>query len=70
MVKCKSFSMWSMSLSQLFGYSPKINFICGKCDSYNEERISMQAIILKRPYVKCKNCNEINYIPIEMNMEE
>lgn len=70
MVKCKSFSMWSMSLSQLFGYSPKINFICGKCDSYNEERIPMQAIILERPYVKCKNCNEINYIPIKMNMEE
>ena len=70
MVKCKNFSMWSMSLSQLFGYSPKINFICGKCDSYNEERIPMQAIILERPYVKCKNCNEINYIPIKMDMEE
>lgn len=70
MVECKNFNMWSMSLSQLFGYSPKINFICGNCDSYNEARIPIAAIKLDKPYVKCKNCEEINYIPIEINMEE
>ena len=49
MVECKNFNMWSMSISQLFGYSPKINFICGKCDSYNETRIPIAAIKLDRP---------------------
>ena len=39
MVECKDFYMWNMSISQLFGYTPKINFICGKCDSFNEDRI-------------------------------
>ena len=67
MVECKDFYMWNMSIFQLFGYTPKINFICGKCDSFNEDRIPIAAVKLNRPYIKCSNCGEINYIPIQFN---
>lgn len=59
--------MWNMSISQLFGYTPKINFICGECDSFNEDRIPIAAVKLNRPYIKYLNCGEINYIPIQFN---
>lgn len=64
MVICENFHMWNMSLSQLAGYTPKIKFTCGKCKSYGEDRILMNAVKLDKPYIKCKFCGEINYIPI------
>jgi phage FluMu protein Com len=60
MVKVKDLSMWNLSLSMLFGKSPKIRYICGKCNMYNETRISTTAVELGRPYVKCSHCGEIN----------
>lgn len=60
MVKVRKLEMWNMSLSMLVGKSPKIKFICGKCNSYNEARISLDAIRCKKPYVLCFRCGEIN----------
>jgi predicted SprT family Zn-dependent metalloprotease len=60
MVNVKRLQMWNMSLSMLIGKSPKINYICGKCDSYNETRISMNAVRMGRPYVICSYCGEVN----------
>lgn len=70
MVECYSFNMWNMSLSQLFGKSPKINFICGECQMYNEGRIPIRAIELGKPFLKCSYCNTINHIPICINYEK
>lgn len=67
MVMCKNFNMWNMSISQLFGKTPKIKFICGECDAYNEIRLSVAAVECHRPYAKCNCCDEINYIPISYN---
>jgi hypothetical protein len=60
MVKVKNLQMFNLSLSMLFGKSPKIHYICGKCNSYNETRISVCAVELGRPYVTCSHCGEIN----------
>lgn len=60
MVNVKSISMWNISVSMLFGKSPKIEYICGKCGGYNKDRISMKSVRLGRPYVVCKYCREIN----------
>jgi DNA-directed RNA polymerase subunit RPC12/RpoP len=60
MVTVKKLQMWNMSFSMLFGKSPKINYICGKCDSYNETRIPMNAVRMEKPYVVCSYCGEVN----------
>lgn len=60
MVQVRNLMMRNMSLSMLFNKSPKIKYVCGKCDSYNETRISLNAVRLGRPYVTCEYCNEIN----------
>jgi uncharacterized Zn finger protein len=57
MVTVKSLQMLNLSLTMLFGKSPKIHYICGKCDSYNEARISVK---MGRPYVTCSHCGEVN----------
>lgn len=66
MYNCKRFEMYSMSLSSLFGISPKISYICGKCNGYNETRIPLEAVELGRPYSKCEICGAINKIPIRI----
>lgn len=60
MVNVKKLQTWNMSISMLVGKSPKIKYICGKCSSYNETRISINSIKLGRPYVLCGYCGEIN----------
>lgn len=60
MIKVKRLQMWNMSLAMIVGRSPKIKYICGKCDSYNEARIPIAAIEMGRPYVICSCCGEIN----------
>lgn len=67
MVECRNFRMWNMSLSQLFGKTPKIEWICGRCDSYNESRLLVKAVQCGRPYARCECCDETNYIPIHYN---
>ena len=65
-VNCLEFQMYSMSISQLFGRSPKISYICGYCRNYQEGRISMKAIEWDSPYIECKNCFTLNKIPISI----
>lgn len=64
MVECYSFNMWNMSLSQFFGKTPKINYICGKCRHYNEGRMSVRQVEIGDPYLICNCCGTVNYIPI------
>ena len=64
-VQCKDFNMWTMSLSQFFGKTPLIRFICGACGHYSEGRISVAQVRAGDPYIKCNYCDEINYIPIQ-----
>ena len=66
-VKVKSLVMWSISISMLFNKSPKIKYICGKCEAYNKTRISLTMIELHRPYVKCKYCGQVNDTGLELN---
>lgn len=66
MYNCKRFEMYNTSLSMLFGKSPKISYICGRCNDYNETRMSIEAIDVNRPYAKCKTCGAINRIPIKI----
>jgi len=66
MYTCKRFEMYNMSLSTLFGKSPKISYICEKCNYYNETRISIRAIKSGSPYTQCKTCGAINRIPIQI----
>ena len=64
---CKNATMNRTSISVLFGKSPLISYVCGKCNLYNEVRIPIRAIQLDKPYVRCENCNCLNYIPVELN---
>lgn len=60
MVNVRDLEMWNMSLSMLVNKSPKIKYICGNCGSYNETRISLNAVKRNKPYVVCSYCGEIN----------
>lgn len=65
MVRCKTFEMWSMSISQFFGKTPLVKFICGHCNHYSEGRMSVSQVRAGDPYLACKCCGTVNYIPIE-----
>ena len=67
MVNCRDASLWSMSVSMLFGKSPKIEFICGNCGRHNTGRISIEAVERHKPYMICSHCGEVNNIPINLN---
>lgn len=64
-VRCKNFQCWNMSPSMLFGKSPKVKIICGKCGKYFSERFTMPNGNLKYPKTICPYCNTINEIPIK-----
>lgn len=64
MVHCKSFQMYNISLSQLWGKTPVVHYICGSCGRYNEGRMSVAQVKMGDPYLKCGCCGELNYIPI------
>ena len=68
-VRCKCFSMFDMSLSTLFGESPKIKYICGNCEGHNETRIPVESIEYGRPYTRCKFCGTTNVIPIHIEKD-
>lgn len=66
MVECSGFNMWSMSIAQLFGKTPKVSYICGRCGHYNEGRMSMRQVEWGDPYLICNCCGEANHIPIHL----
>ena len=67
MVRVKYLSMKNTSISMLFGKSPKITYVCGKCNCVNQSRISIDSIYLGKPYVKCEFCGEINDTGLEFD---
>ena len=68
-VECENFSMLNMSLSMIFGKSPKIKYLCGKCGRYNEGRLNISEIYWEVPYLDCKYCGTTNKIPITIDEE-
>ena len=69
MVECKNFSMWSLSLAQLFGKTSKVGYICGGCGHYSEGRMSVRQVEAGDPYLICQCCGEINRIPVHYGNE-
>ena len=64
-IKCKDFQMLNMSLSVLFGKSPKCSIRCGSCGRWFSKRFDIingrvESIGL------CPYCNTINKVPVEM----
>lgn len=54
-----------MSIAQLFGRTPKIEFICAKCGKYNAKR-AYTANCYNGVELTCDSCGTINELPICM----
>lgn len=65
-VTCEKYRMLNMSLSTLFGKTPKIEYTCGSCGAYNTTRLPMESVRLGRPYTICRFCGTTNNIPIRI----
>jgi hypothetical protein len=63
-IRVKDFEMWNMSISLLWGKSPKVSLICGKCSYTFSKRFELIALKHRNPKVLCPCCNTRNYIPI------
>ena len=64
-VKCKDAELFNMSVSMLFGKSPKCNIQCGNCEYWFSKRFDiingkLEAIGM------CPYCDAINTVPIEL----
>jgi uncharacterized Zn finger protein len=60
MVRARNISGFSVSLSMIFGQSPKITYNCGACGHTNSARMSLEALQRGKPYVVCAKCGEVN----------
>ena len=56
----KSVEGWNMSLTQLFGESPKFTIVCGNCQCAFKSRTEL----VDEPRVMCPHCSSINRIPL------
>lgn len=63
MVTAKSVQGWNMSVSQIFGYTPKLLVVCGKCSHQFYTRTPM----VSYPTCVCPSCSELNQLPIEVS---
>ena len=63
-VTCESYRMLNMSLSTLFGKTPKIDYTCGECGAFNSTRLPVESVRIGRPYTICRFCGTTNKIPI------
>lgn len=67
MVKCRNFEMWEMSLSMMFGRSPKVNFRCGKCGNWSSGRGNIENVNRNGGLlIPCSHCGETNKIPVKL----
>lgn len=67
MVTCKKAEMYTMSVSMLFGMSPKVHFQCGSCGRWSIGRGNMQYINRNGGlYIPCQCCGETNKIPCRL----
>lgn len=63
-VRVKNFECWNMSISTLFGKSPKVNMLCGKCLYHFSRRFEPMDFRNGHPKAVCPNCSTLNYVPI------
>jgi hypothetical protein len=67
MVNCKQAEMFNMSVSMLFGMSPKVNFQCGSCGHWSTGRGNIQYVNRNGGlYLPCQCCGETNKIPCKI----
>jgi hypothetical protein len=67
MVRCKQAEMYTMSVSMLFGMSPKVRFQCGSCGRWSIGRGNIQYINRNGGlYIPCQCCGETNKIPCRL----
>lgn len=64
-VKCRKFQCYTMSIAQLFGRTPKVEFICGECRKYNAKR-AYTANCYNGVELACDSCGTLNELPICM----
>lgn len=64
-VKAKDVEGWNMSISMLFGTSPKFHIQCGKCLRWFSRRFDMDDF--PHPITKCPYCRTANEVPLKYN---
>lgn len=64
-VKCRKFQCYTMSIAQLFGRTPKVEFICSECGKYNAKRAYTDNCY-NGVELACDSCGTINELPICM----
>lgn len=68
MVKAKQYQMWNMSISMLFGASPRVDFKCGACGNWSSGRGSTANINRNGGlFIACQCCGETNKIPCRLD---
>jgi hypothetical protein len=63
-IMVKNFECWNMSISMLWGKTPKVSMLCGKC--YYSFSRRFEPIDFRNGYPKalCPSCSAVNYVPI------
>lgn len=62
-VRARGVEGWNMSVSMLFGKSPKLDIKCGKCGGWFSRRFDLDD--LPNPITRCPRCKTHNEIPIK-----
>lgn len=68
-IRVKQFKCWSTSISMLFGKTPKVNMVCGKCGYYFSKRFNrsdFECGFIGMPITVCPTCKQVNYVPIRI----
>jgi hypothetical protein len=67
MVTCKQAEMFTMSVSMLFGMSPKVVFQCGACGNWSSGRGNTATVNRNGGLlIPCNCCGETNKIPCQI----
>lgn len=62
-VKASGLDGWNMSVSMLFGRSPKFDIRCGNCKRWFSRRFNLDDF--PDPVAKCPQCKAMNVVPIK-----
>lgn len=63
-IPVKYYEMWNMSISTLWGKSPKVKMVCGKCSCSFSRRFKPIDFQNGFPNTLCPCCNTLNSVPI------
>lgn len=63
-VRVSSYECWDTSISLLWGKTPKVNMVCGKCKYHFSTIFSPIDFRKGHPQIMCPSCKTINYVPI------